>query len=113
MDSNVDPIPNRCSPLRPMRNGTCSGRVTIPCTGVTETCVRAKSAHGMSQDKVQRYSMKDLATDEMKDLAFDDAIQNRMPWMRTSESDPVLLLTREWLVTNGLGGFSFACGAGA
>jgi predicted glycogen debranching enzyme len=49
----------------------------------------------------------------MKDLATDDAIQNLMPWIRTRESDPVLLLTREWLVTNGLGGYSSASVSGA
>ena len=33
--------------------------------------------------------------------------------MRTDEHDPVLLLTREWLVTNGLGGYASASVAGA
>jgi predicted glycogen debranching enzyme len=54
---------------------------------------------------VQRYFMKDLA--------IDDSIQTLMPWIRTRESDPVLLLTREWLVTNGLGGYSSASISGA
>lgn len=49
----------------------------------------------------------------MKDLAIEDAIQNRMPWIRTDESDPVLLLTREWLVTNGLGGYASSSVSGA
>jgi len=54
---------------------------------------------------VQSYFMKELVTE--------DAIQNRMPWIRARESDPVLLLTREWLVTNGLGGYASASVAGA
>src|SRR5678816_2413493 len=49
-------------------------------------------------------------------LAIDEVIQNRMPWpKRTDEggSDPVLLLTREWLVTNGLGGYASTSISGA
>ncbi len=52
----------------------------------------------------------------MKDSAIEDVIQNRMPWSKTEaplERDPVDLLTREWLVTNGLGGFASASVAGA
>src|SRR5688572_814348 len=49
----------------------------------------------------------------MKELAIEDVIQNRMPWIRTDETDPVLLLTREWLVTNGLGGYASASVSGA
>jgi glycogen debranching enzyme len=49
----------------------------------------------------------------MKELAIEDVIQNRMPWIRTDEADPVLLLTREWLVTNGLGGYASASVSGA
>ena len=40
-------------------------------------------------------------------------ILNRMPWRKTAEPDPVLLLTREWLVTNGLGGYSSMSVSGA
>jgi predicted glycogen debranching enzyme len=40
-------------------------------------------------------------------------ISNRMQWSRTAEPDPVNLLIKEWLVTNGLGGFSSASVAGA
>src|SRR5437016_5654789 len=52
----------------------------------------------------------------MKDeLAIEDVIQNRMPWTRTGKdgADPVVLLTREWLVTNGLGGYASASVSGA
>src|SRR5262245_55224288 len=53
----------------------------------------------------------------MKDeLAIEHIIQTRMPWSKKSETetpDPVLLLTREWLVTNGLGGYASASVSGA
>src|SRR5689334_19197336 len=51
----------------------------------------------------------------MKDQAIEDVILNRMPWVRsaTEGTDPVLLLTREWLVTNGLGGYASASVSGA
>jgi predicted glycogen debranching enzyme len=51
----------------------------------------------------------------MKQAAIESAILNRMPWIRsaTEVPDPVLLLTREWLVTNGLGGYSSASVSGA
>src|SRR5436190_18086332 len=49
----------------------------------------------------------------MKAIAAAEPILNRMPWRRTDEPDPVLLLTREWLVTNGLGGYASASVAGA
>src|SRR2546425_10468081 len=53
----------------------------------------------------------------MKDeLAIEHVILNLMPWTKRSGSegpDPVLLLTREWLVTNGLGGFASASVSGA
>src|SRR5262245_30462788 len=51
-----------------------------------------------------------------QELAIEEVIQNRMPWSRTSEievPDPVLLLTREWLVTNALGGYASASVSGA
>src|SRR5215467_2993441 len=51
-----------------------------------------------------------------EELAIEDVIQNRMPWSKTLETegpDPVLLLTREWLVTNGLGGYASASVSGA
>src|SRR5215472_3519703 len=41
---------------------------------------------------------------------------NRMPWsnrLGADGLDPVLLLTREWLVTNGLGGYASASVSGA
>src|SRR5215510_11259055 len=41
---------------------------------------------------------------------------NRMPWsnrLATDGLDPVLLLTREWLVTNALGGYASASVSGA
>src|SRR6516165_264402 len=49
-------------------------------------------------------------------LAIEDVIQNRMPWSKSDDGtrmDPVLLLTREWLVTNGLGGYASASVSGA
>src|SRR5207237_10070397 len=52
----------------------------------------------------------------MKETAIEESILNRMPWERVSvmeERDPVLLLTREWLVTTGLGGYASASVAGA
>jgi predicted glycogen debranching enzyme len=36
-----------------------------------------------------------------------------MPWASIKERDPVLLLTREWLVTNGLGGYASTSVSGA
>jgi len=51
-----------------------------------------------------------------EEMAIEDVIQNRMPWSRTLEGnvpDPVALLTREWLVTNGLGGYASASVSGA
>ncbi|HEX7450427.1 MAG TPA: amylo-alpha-1,6-glucosidase [Pirellulales bacterium] len=33
-------------------------------------------------------------------------VLNRMPWDRSTAADPELLLSREWLVTNGLGGYA-------
>src|ERR1700716_3228966 len=50
-----------------------------------------------------------------EELAIEDVIQNRMPWTRTGKdgADPVVLLTREWLVTNGLGGYASGSVAGA
>src|SRR5262245_50441395 len=53
----------------------------------------------------------------MKDaLAIEELAQKRMAWTKRRESDepdPVLLLTREWLVTNGLGGYASASISGA
>src|SRR5919199_1129036 len=53
----------------------------------------------------------------MKDeMAIDHIILNRMPWSKAVGAealDPVLLLTREWLVTNGLGGYASASVSGA
>src|SRR6266850_1296316 len=51
----------------------------------------------------------------MKEAAIEDVILNLMPWVRsaTDSPDPVLLLTREWLVTNGLGGYASASVSGA
>jgi predicted glycogen debranching enzyme len=51
-----------------------------------------------------------------EDLTIENVIQNRMPWSKTSTDkapDPVLLLTREWIVTNGLGGYASASVSGA
>src|SRR6184192_2648360 len=51
----------------------------------------------------------------MKEQTLEDAILNRLPWARslTESPDPVQLLTREWLVTNGLGGYASASVSGA
>src|SRR6266850_5170559 len=49
----------------------------------------------------------------MKELISEDIILNRMPWSKANKPDPVLLLTREWLVTNGLGGYASASVSGA
>src|SRR5437879_4229182 len=51
----------------------------------------------------------------MKEAAIEDSILDRMPWVRSpiESPDPVLLLTREWLVTNGLGGYASASVSGA
>src|SRR5215510_3436588 len=51
-----------------------------------------------------------------EELGIEEVIQNRMPWSKTSiaeSPDSVLLLTREWLVTNGLGGYASASVSGA
>src|SRR5215211_6062129 len=53
---------------------------------------------------IQRHSMRE-------DLGL--TIQNRMPWRGSAEADPEPLLTREWLVTNGLGGYATGTIAGA
>src|SRR5436190_11752395 len=49
----------------------------------------------------------------MKAIAAAEPILNRMPWRRTDHPDPVQLLTREWLVANGLGGYASASVSGA
>jgi len=47
-------------------------------------------------------------------VAIEDVIQNRMPWSKVDgNADPVLLLTREWLVANALGGYASASVSGA
>ena len=51
-----------------------------------------------------------------EELAIEHVIQNRMPWSKSkgaARPDPVVLLTREWLVTNGLGGYASASVSGA
>jgi predicted glycogen debranching enzyme len=45
--------------------------------------------------------------------AISERIVNTMPWRKTAEPDPVLLLTREWLVSNGLGGYASMSVSGA
>ena len=51
----------------------------------------------------------------MKRTVFEDVLLNQMPWKRSpaEPSDPFLLLTREWLVTNALGGYASASVSGA
>lgn len=49
----------------------------------------------------------------MKERLVEDLILNRMPWNMSNEPDPVVLLVREWLVTNGLGGYASASASGA
>src|SRR5437016_1217076 len=51
-----------------------------------------------------------------EELTIEHSVLNRMPWsnrLGAEEADPVLLLTREWLVTNALGGFASASVSGA
>src|SRR5438105_12441469 len=51
-----------------------------------------------------------------KEMTIEQSILNRMPWESMSvadSNDPVLLLTREWLVTNALGGYASASVSGA
>ncbi|HVX62831.1 MAG TPA: amylo-alpha-1,6-glucosidase, partial [Pirellulales bacterium] len=40
------------------------------------------------------------------DFSLPSPVLNRMPWERGPDFDPELLLQREWLVTNGLGGYA-------
>jgi predicted glycogen debranching enzyme len=47
-----------------------------------------------------------LTTQETAFDAGPELIVNRMPWERSATADPHLLLDREWLVTNGLGGYA-------
>jgi predicted glycogen debranching enzyme len=49
----------------------------------------------------------------MKASTTEFDIQNLMPWANIKEPDPVLLITREWLVTNGLGGYASTSVSGA
>jgi predicted glycogen debranching enzyme len=44
---------------------------------------------------------------------IEQPILNRMPWSKSEHSDPVVLLLREWLVTNGLGGYASCSVSGA
>src|SRR5437868_1607692 len=51
-----------------------------------------------------------------KEMTIEQSILNRMPWESMSvadDRDPVMLLTREWLVTNALGGYASASVSGA
>src|SRR5262245_21253350 len=43
----------------------------------------------------------------------EEVILNRMPWSWADKPDPVHLIVREWLVTNGLGGYASASVSGA
>src|SRR5262245_20517495 len=45
--------------------------------------------------------------------AVDELILNKMTWKKTGEADAVVLLTREWIVTNGLGGYASTSVSGA
>ncbi|HEV7225551.1 MAG TPA: amylo-alpha-1,6-glucosidase [Pirellulales bacterium] len=42
------------------------------------------------------------------DLTLAHPVLHRMPWERSPSADPEVLLSREWLVTNGLGGYASA-----
>ena len=44
---------------------------------------------------------------------MDHLVLHRMPWSETERRDPKVLLTREWLVTNGLGGYASGTVSGA
>src|SRR5262249_723163 len=103
------PCPNRCWRL-PMRGtGSCCGGAKIPGMQVPAVHQFARPEYGRSQDTVQWCCMR-------QEVAIEEVIQNRMPWVKKSETDspdPVLLLTREWLVANGLGGYASASVSGA
>jgi predicted glycogen debranching enzyme len=43
----------------------------------------------------------------------EETILNKMTWRKAEEPDPVVLLTREWIVTNGLGGYASTSVSGA
>jgi predicted glycogen debranching enzyme len=49
----------------------------------------------------------------MNTIADNSTLNRRIPWRKTAEPDPVLLLTREWLVANGLGGYASMSISGA
>src|SRR5215831_324751 len=44
---------------------------------------------------------------------LEQPILTHMPWSKSENPDPVLLLLREWLVTNGLGGYPSCSVSGA
>ena len=44
---------------------------------------------------------------------MDHLVLHRMPWAELEHKDPAALLTREWLVTNGLGGYASGSISGA
>jgi predicted glycogen debranching enzyme len=46
-------------------------------------------------------------------MEITDEILRRMPWMTVENRDPAQLLEREWLVTNGLGGYASGSVSGA
>src|SRR5215467_7503839 len=46
-------------------------------------------------------------------VIIEQPILNRMPWSKSEHPDPVVLLLREWLVTNGLGGYASCSVSGA
>src|SRR6476661_3601419 len=49
----------------------------------------------------------DIGELEVKEVTAGELSLNQMPWRREkSNPETVLLLTREWLVTNGVGGFA-------
>ena len=47
----------------------------------------------------------------IEDEAVDEPLRT-MPWSRATDSDPAPLLTREWIATNGLGGYASGTVAG-
>ena len=47
-----------------------------------------------------------LTTEPLEASTANELIVNRMPWERSASTNAELLLEREWLVTNGLGGYS-------
>ena len=101
-DLHLDPAPSRCSPRRPARSGSCSGRARTRSTaaagprrsrtGTTTGGSRATPPWPWRPTSRSRSRMPDLV--------------RPMPPFDPARSGIEPLSTREWLVTNGLGGYA-------